>query len=309
MTILLLILINIIFPVFALIGVGAFLHRKFKFDMNTLSKINTYLLMPVVSFENIYKSKIGGDTLLHIFVFLVLQAILLILVSNGVSKLAKFDRGLSVTFSNSVVLNNSGNYGLPVSQLVFADHPLGMSIQVVITIFQNLLTYTYGLLNVVSVHQNRWASLKEFFKTPVIYGILAGLLLNAFNIEIPLFLWTPIENVANAFLCMALITLGAQSATLKLTSFTLPLSLSLIGRLLLPPLLAIVLIYFLHLDGVTAQALLIASAYPTSRNSALFALEYNNHPEYAAQAVLLTTMFSSVTVALVVYAARILFAV
>jgi predicted permease len=56
-----------------------------------------------------------------------------------------------------------------------------------------------------------------------------------------------------------------------------------------------------------AQALFIASSYPTSRNSALFALEYNNHPEYAAQSVLLSTLLSSITVAIAVYLSKILF--
>lgn len=55
------------------------------------------------------------------------------------------------------------------------------------------------------------------------------------------------------------------------------------------------------MNGVVAQALFIASAYPCSRNTALFALEYDNHPAYAAEAVLLTTLLSAVTVTVVVY--------
>jgi predicted permease len=39
----------------------------------------------------------------------------------------------------------------------------------------------------------------------------------------------------------------------------------------------------------------------------MFALEYDNHPEYAAQTVLLSTLLSSFTVALVVYLAKIVF--
>ncbi|MDF2651078.1 MAG: transporter, partial [Paenibacillus sp.] len=82
---------------------------------------------------------------------------------------------------------------------------------------------------------------------------------------------------------------------------------SLIGRLLVSPILALILILLLHLEGTTAQALLIASSFPTSRNSAVFALEYGNHPEYAAQVVLLSTLFSSLTVTVVVYVSKLLF--
>ena len=45
---------------------------------------------------------------------------------------------------------NSGNYGLPVSQLIFSHNPVGVSIQIFIVIFQNLLTYSYGIYNLLS---------------------------------------------------------------------------------------------------------------------------------------------------------------
>ena len=302
-----LILLNVVLPVFSLIGVGVFLHRKFNFDMNTLSKLNTYFLMPCVSFVNIYQNNVGGETLLHILGFLLIQCTCLMMISTIISKVAKFDSGLSSTFKNSVVLNNSGNFGLPVSQLVFQHNQLGASIQIVVMIFQNLLTYTYGLLNSVSVDQRGIKAMKEFLKNPVIYAFLLGLILHTLHIKIPAFLWAPIKNTSNAFLAVALVTLGAQSAFLKFSRFSLPLVLSLLGRLVLSPAIALLIVFILQLDGVTAQALFIASSFPTSRNSALFALEYGNHPEYAAQVVLMSTLLSMITVTTVVFLSTILF--
>lgn len=70
--------------------------------------------------------------------------------------MGKFKSSLSSTFKNSVVLSNSGNFGLPVSQVVFQNNPLGLTIQVVVMIFQNLLTYTYVLFNSVSVDKAKF---------------------------------------------------------------------------------------------------------------------------------------------------------
>ncbi|MEH7302786.1 AEC family transporter [Neobacillus drentensis] len=307
MSVLFHITLNVILPIFALIGVGAYLHRQFQLDMNTLSKLNTYLLMPAVCFTNVYQSKISGDTLLQILSFLVIQSLCLMIVSTGVSKMAKFDSSLSATFKNSVVLFNSGNYGLPVSQFVFQHHPLGLSIQIVVLIFQNLITYTYGLFNSVSVDKAKIQALREFFKNPVIYAFLLGVFFQVVSVRIPAFLWTPIKNTSNAFLAIALVTLGAQCAFLKISRFSLPLVLSLIGRLILSPCIAFLIIFTLRLDGTIAQSVLIASSFPTSRNSSLFALEYGNHPEYAAQAVLLSTVFSILTVTTVIFSAQLLF--
>ncbi|MGV3464813.1 MAG: AEC family transporter, partial [Heyndrickxia sp.] len=157
---------NVILPVLILIGAGVFLHRKFKFDMNTLSKLNTFFLMPTVSFVNIYQNHVSGETLLHIVGFLILQSFCLMFISVLISKTAKFESSLASTFKNSIVLNNSGNFGLPVSQLVFQHNPLGASIQIVVMIFQNLLTYTYGLFNSVSVAHSGLKAIKQFLKNP-----------------------------------------------------------------------------------------------------------------------------------------------
>ncbi|MBO1514553.1 AEC family transporter [Metabacillus bambusae] len=302
-----LIILNVILPVFILIGLGAFLHRKFFFDMNTLSKLNTFLLLPTLSFVNIYETSLKGEILVRILGFLTIQNLILMLLSAMLAKVFKFDQSLSATFKNSVVLNNSGNFGLPVSQLVFHENPLGTSIQVVVTIFQNFITYTYGLMTSVSVNTKGLGAMKEFFKNPIIYALLLGMIFNALTIKIPFFIWRPIDDISNAFLAIALITLGAQSAFLKLTKFSLQLILSLVGRLIFSPIIAFIIIIVLNLEGTIAQALFIASSFPSSRNSALFALEYKNNPEYAAQAVLLSTLFSSITVTVVVYLAKILF--
>lgn len=242
MKIFLMIIVNVILPVFILIGIGAFIHRKYKLDLNTLSKINNYLLMPAVSFVNIYQSEIRGEALLTIIGFLLLQNGCLILLSSIVAKISRFDRSLSATFKNSVVLNNSGNFGLPVSQLVFQHNPLGASIQVIVTIFQNFITYTYGLMNSASVHTKRSTAIKSFLKNPIFFALLLGLAFQMTAIKLPSFLWTPIDNISSAFIAVALITLGAQSAYLRINQFSLPLLLSLIGRLIISPMIALALI-------------------------------------------------------------------
>lgn len=307
MDIFLLILLHVILPLFFLVGLGAFLHRIFHFDMNTLSKLNVYVLLPAVGFTNIYESNMNGDVLLGVLAFLLLQNGVLIAISTVMAKLMKLDRSLAATFQNTIVLNNSGNFGIPVSQLVFHQQPLGLSIQIVVTIFQNFLTNTYGVFNFLSASEKKGKVTAEFLKNPIIYALLLGLLFRSLHIPVPSFIWNPLQNVANAFLAIALLTLGAQVAYINLRQLPRLLYLSVFSRLLLSPAVAVVIIFALHLEGVTAQALFIASSYPCSRNTALYALEYGHHPDYAAQAVFVSTLLSSVTVTMIVYLSKILF--
>ena len=67
------------------------------------------------------------------------------------------------------------------------------------------------------------------------------------------------------------------------------------------------MIYLLNIDGIVAQSLFIASSFPTSRNTSTIAMEYQIEPELHAQIVLFSTLFSIVTVTVVIYLSYILF--
>ena len=61
------------------------------------------------------------------------------------------------------------------------------------------------------------------------------------------------------------------------------------------------------IDGVVGQTLFIASAMPTSVNSSVIAQEYDNYPELAAELVFLSTLFSAITVVIVIYLSHMIF--
>lgn len=302
-----LIILNIIFPIFILMGMGMFLHRIYTFDLKTLSKLTTFYFLPVIGFVNIYESNIDVTIFFEIAGFQLLLSLFLITISSILTKVLKLNKGMAANFKNSIVLMNSGNYGLPVSQLVFINNPLGLTVQIIVMAIQNFVTFTYGLLNSVAVHNQGRKLFLEFFKMPMLYALILGVIFQTFKIKIPNFLWIPIEKVSSAFLAVALLTLGAQVAYIKIKKINIVLIISCIMRLVIAPLIALTLILLLGIEGTIAKGLFIASSFPSSRNTAQLALEYNNYPELAGQVVLLSTLLSGLTVTLVVYFSQILF--
>lgn len=136
-------------------------------------------------------------------------------------------------------------------------------------------------------------------------------LTNNGNVGIPVnaqaFKHDPYAMSIHGMVSFALVSIGAQLASAKLHRNTSAVLASSLVRLVISPLCACALIALLHIRGITAQALLIASAIPTSRNSASLALEYGNEPGFAAQAVLVSTILSSVTLAVIINLAQSLF--
>jgi malate permease and related proteins len=303
-----LIFFQIVAPILILLMIGVLLHKKFKFQLKPLANLLTYCFMPAAVFSNLYESALNLSVFWQVTKFIVLFMLCQMLLSALIAKVLGYSRTQSAIFKNSIVLINSGNYGMPVAQMIFATQPIGVAIQVIVVIFQNMLTYTYGLYNLISTTKSGIAILKEFLKMPLIHALWIGIACNYFHISLPIFIDIPIHHIADAFIAMALITLGAQLSQIEIRSiFNKFVFTSAFVRLMIGPSLALLIIYLLKLDGVVAQSLLIASAFPTSRNSSSLALEYDIDSSLAAQTVLFSTIVSCITVTIVIYLSQLLY--
>lgn len=299
---------QIVAPILVLLIVGVMLQKKFRFNLKAMSQLITYCFMPVAVFLNIYETTIEMAVLGQVAIFITLFIGCQMLISHFIAKMLGLNRMESAVFKNSVVLINSGNYGIPVAQMVFSTQPIGVAIQVILVIFQNMTTYTYGLYNLISTTKSGLEIIKDFTKMPIVHGLILGVLLNVLNFEIPQTFRIPLDHISDGFIAVALITLGAQLSQIELkTMINKTIIISCFTRLVIGPATALLIIYLLGLDGVVAQSLFIASAFPTSRNSSSLALEYDVESNTAAQTVLFSTIVSCLTVTVVIYLSTILF--
>ncbi|MFJ8237912.1 AEC family transporter [Ureibacillus sp. NPDC094379] len=299
---------EIVAPILVLLVIGGILQKKFNFNLKALSYLINYCFMPAAVFVNIYETTIQPEVLGKVALFIIIFIGSQMLISHFISKILGLTTTESAVFKNSVVLINSGNYGIPVAQMVFATQPIGVAIQVILVIFQNVTTYTYGLYNLISTTKSGKEIFKDFLKMPILYALILGILLNVFNLPIPDSFRIPIDYIAEGFVAVSLITLGAQLSQIEIrTMLNKTIIVSCITRLLVGPSIALLVIYILGLDGVIAQSLLIASSFPTSRNSSSLALEYDVDSNIAAQTVLFSTIMSCLTVTFVIYLSTVLF--
>lgn len=307
LTELLTILKDIILPIFILMSIGFIIQRKFHLDIQTLARLNIYFLVPGFIFVKLYSTQFSAHLFTNLLLFFILFVVVLFIISAIVARMIGLDDGRKTVFTNSVLFYNSGNYGIPVNDLVFKSDPLAMSIQVIILTFQNIFLFSYGIFSLQSIKIGKLKAALGYFKMPVLYAMLSGILLNVYEVPIPSFIWVPANYIADAMVALALLTLGAQVSEIKFMSGLSTVYISLFMRLILGPAIALGIILLFKVDGIVAQALLISSAMPTSVNSAVIAQEYENHPNFAAQIVLFSTLMSAITVTFVIYMARLLF--
>jgi predicted permease len=320
MTIFLHILEFNILPIFILIILGYWLSKKFDMDIMTLSKLNFYIFVPAFIFINLYTTELSLGMLK------VLICAIMILVVNGilgsaVSRFRKYDLQMRNAFKNSVMFNNSGNIGLSLITLVFSSAPYiinggtpylntAITAQIMILVLQNITTNTIGFYNAGRATMNWKASIVKILSMPAIYAIPLSFALKLVPYDFTTVPgWPALEYLKNGLVPIALLTLGVQLGKTKFDFRNKEVYIAVFSRLIIGPLIALVFIYLWGFSGPIAQTILIAYSVPTAVNTALIAVEFNNCEDFAAQTVMISTIFSAVTLTLAIFAARIIFPV
>jgi len=306
MDIFLQILLHTILPIAIMVIIGAGVQRAFKPDLRTLSNLIFYVFSPAIMFKMLYESditlEVAGQAVLFFLVFFAL----LLVIAEIYIRLRGIKGGLSVSVRNSIIFYNSANFGIPLNQLVFAANPFTMTIQLIIMMFQNILPYTLGIY-MINAHKMRAVdAIKVVFTYPPIYVIPFALACKGFEVPIPEPVYIALDYVTNAFIGVALLTLGAQLGNMKWRVSKIDiLTASIALRLVVSPALGFLVVWLLGLKGLLAQALVLSCAVPTSLSSMLLAVQFDNEPDFASQAVFVSTLLSvftvSATIALIRY--------
>lgn len=293
---------DVILPIFLLIGVGYLVQKRLGFDLKSLTRLNFWIFVPAFLFVRIYGSTLSGEQLLKIFSHFALLFAAQFVLGWYLAPLFGAGDRLRRAMTASILFYNSGNYGVPAARLAFAG--VGEQVQAITIMFQNISNFTIGLwLHAGGREGGDWKkTLKTIFHLPMIYTLCAAWIFRGFDLPLPSPVNHALEWLADGLVPIALITLGAQMASLKSHQLGFPLFATLFLRLCIGPLLGFALVKLLGFEDRTlAQAVVVSASFPTAVNSALLAMEYDNEPDFAASVVFYSTLFSAVTVSLVIY--------
>lgn len=283
-------IIAIIFPIFAIVGVGYFYARYKKPDMAFANQLNMDVFVPAL----VFAALASRDFNLMANWPLALGGIAVVLGSGliawPVAKLMKVD---TRTLLPPMMFNNSGNMGLPLMVLAFGEAALPLA--VVLFFVENVLHYSLGTW-MLDHHAKVW----NLWRVPVIAAALAGLAVSLLKIE----LWSPlyigIKMLGDVSIPLLLFSLGVRLTD----SAAKDVKLGLIGAALCPlagMALAWSVAPLLGLDKMQAGMLLIFGALPPAVLNYIFAEKYKQEPERVASIVMIGNVASLLFIPLALF--------
>lgn len=111
-----------ILPLLIFVAIGYFMDRRFRLDVNSLTKLTFYIILPCFIFYSIYVAKIDFSLFYVFIISLVLMAMLGV-IGTLIAKARNWDAGKREAFKNGTMFSNAGNIGIALIALVFSNAP------------------------------------------------------------------------------------------------------------------------------------------------------------------------------------------
>ncbi len=301
------ILLDVCVPIFGIVGAGWLMDRKFKLHLETLVKLNIYLMVPAFIFTRMVSAELGGAEALRIAGFTLCTIALMFVGSLLAGRIFRMPRLERQALSLAAMFYNCGNYGLPLVTLAFGSQAAAVQIFVLATM--NISTYTVGLFlaqshgETAGMHRR---ALMKMLRQPTLYAMFAGLACRGLGVPVQeaIWLWMPFDLIQSGLIGFALITLGVQMSQTTPAPFRAPLWSAILLRLVVSPALALLLVMAFGFSREVSAALILATAAPTAVNTALLAHEFGGDVSFSTSAVYYSTLFSLITTPALVYALK-----
>ena len=286
-------LIDVIFPVFFVIGIGFYLGKK---DPNINTDLITNFAANIGSPAMIFYSITTTGVTLSIFLEYFVYSIIIISAFSiiGILFLIILQKDY-ISELPPLILPNTGNIGLPLCLFAYGTAGLGVASAIASVVI--LLHFTIGVLLA-----KKSFSLKILIKNMPIYGILVSVLFLYFEWDIPGYVENTTFLLTYATIFLILMSLGIALAKLKVVSWT---HASILGavRVIIGPFIGFGLIKFFNLDGFAAGVLLIQSCMPSAVLTYLVGSMYSEKSvvDSVASVIVTSTVMSFFTIPIVVY--------
>lgn len=293
------IIFTIIAPIFVIVGLAAFIGRRFAIDPRSLSRIVLYLFSPSLALTSLAHSDIQINEIGQILGMIVLLYLAMTLISLGLARLFRFERKLEGAFMLGVVVINAGNYGLPLTEFAFGK--AGLQRAVLFYIITAVLANTLGIFLASKGNSSIRRSLLNIFTVPLPYATVLGLLINAGYLSLPVTIDRALSLLGQAAVPAMLVVLGLQLIRTSVRGRLGPILLATGTRLIIAPLIAFPLTALLDITGVTRQVVIIQASLPTAVISSILAAEFGSDVEFTAAVILVSTLASFLTVTILLW--------
>jgi malonate transporter len=297
--------INALVPVFALIALGAALHRTHfiaEASWRAVERVTYYVLFPAFLFNAITMADFTGQPVGPMALVLVGAIAVMTVVVYAVQGVIKFD---GATFSSVFqgALRFNSYVALAAIAALLGTQGIALSAIAVAIMVPLLNTLCVAVLvrHAGDVEATAMMFAKQFVQNPLIMSCLAGIAVQVLGIPIPAVLMTTVDMAGKAALPLGLLAVGASLDLADARARPLPVVVATTLRLLVMPMLVLAGTLLVGLDGIAKTAALICGAVPGASSSYILARQLGGDAPLMANITTAQTLAAMLTMPLILW--------
>lgn len=291
------VLTTITVPLMAVIALGYLGARRFDVDPRVLGRLLINIVAPGAFVYFLVSDPAPMSAVSFVSVYTVVRFAVLYLLGLAVLSLVEMNPVMRRACALAVAFPNSGNYGIPLVQLAFGDAFLFH--QSVITSIHSILIVVLVPLLLPAGRLGLGASLVSAFRTPLLPAVMAGVAIKSAGIELPQVVTAPLGVLAAGLTPLALLTLGAQVATVPRVPNVATVGTVVLLRLLAAPLLTAASFLFLAAEVPVRDFLVVNACVPVGVILAVLLAEHRQVSAVVTTTVAASTALAPLAVAVV----------
>lgn len=270
---------SILAPVFVCVGIGYGWSKSGRaFDTPMVTTIVTYFATPCLVFYALAKVELDTSYLWNMGLAALYANVAFAVIGAIVLAVFKLPQR---AFLQALTWPNVGNVGLPLCLLAFGKEGLALAIAF-FTVYV-VIQLTIGVAFVSGTFAP-----KSLLKMPIIPATILASVFLFTDLAVPDWLYNTTKLIGDLTIPLMLFTLGVSLASLKMTSLSRAVWLSLL-RLGMGFGVGIGLVKVMGLSGPAAGVVILECAMPAAVFCYLFAQLYDQRPQEVAGLVIVST--------------------
>jgi len=215
---------------------------------------------------------------------------------------SKYDEKIRPVMRFAMVFPNSGYIGLPMMKALFGNDGVFYGAFYVIAFDIFLWTFGITMFSENKREKVNVKTLKKILLNPAIIALYIGLVIFALRLPIPDAVQEAINNIGNMTLPLSMLIIGSLISKTKFKTLLNDIRVYYVSfiRLIAIPLVAYFLLSFTGLPRMPVSIVVTALAMPAAAFTSIFPDMFDKDAVFGSKVVTLSTMFSIITVPLIV---------
>ncbi len=267
-----------------------------------LSELLLYVTAPMLVLGAFFFEYSAEKMRNGLLVFLMASAFFLITIVLSLFIYRKSNARIKPIMRFTAVFSNCGFMGLPMMKVLYGMDGVFLGSFYIVAFYLFIWTFGITMFSEIKGREEIKSTMKKALLNPAMIAVYVGVIIFVFRIPVPGVVKEAAGYIGDMTMPLSMLIIGSLVSSVKFGILLNDIKAYYASavRLVLMPLIAYCIFRFAGMPSLPVAIVVTALAMPIAANTTIFAELFDKDALFASKAVILSTVFSIITIPLIV---------